>query len=155
MPKEERRKSKAEIFVPYEPAMGRVLERFFDNLKNERILGTRCKKCSRVMVPPRGFCPRCFEQTEEWVDVGPEGVIESWSYVAYEYYGMRIKPPFVAGLIRLDGSDTGFLHMIGGFDQSDFNKVRENVKLGGRVKVVWNKEKKGDIFDIAYFELVK
>ena len=152
MSAEERRKVKAQIFVPYELALGPVYARFFDSLKEEKIMGTRCKKCNRTVTPPRGFCPRCFEKIEEWVEVGPEGTIESWAYIVYEFFGMAVKPPYVAGSIRLDGTDVGFQHIIGGFDLSDFNSVRDKVKLGGKVKAVWSKEKKGDILDIAYFE---
>ena len=54
-------------------------------------------------------------------------------------------------MIRLDGTDVNFLHLIGGFDMSDLDTVRKKVKNGMRVKAVWKKEKKGHILDIKYF----
>ena len=155
MAKEEHRTIKSEVVVPYELAVGPTWSKFFDGLKEERILGTKCNKCNRVFVPPRAFCPRCFVDTKEWVEVGQEGTVENWVLVDYAYYGQMLKIPFITAQIRLDGSGTGFLHQIGGLDLSDLDKVRERVKIGGRVKAVWSKEKHGDIFDIAYFELVK
>ena len=71
------------------------------------------------------------------------------------FFAQELKIPFISAQIRLDGSDTGFTHQIAGIDLSDFDKLREIVKLGGRVKAVWSKEKKGNILDIAYFEPVK
>ena len=154
-PKEKPREIRTEVVVPYEVALGTTWTKFFDNLKEEKILGTRCKKCNRVFVPPRAFCPRCFEDTDEWVEVGQEGVVETWSYATLKFYGQIPDPPFVGAQIHLDGCDTGFMHRIAGFDLSDFEEVKKIVKLGERVKAVWSKEKHGDITDIDYFEPVK
>ena len=155
MAKEEHKTIKDEAVVPYELAVGSTWSKFFDGLKEEKILGTKCKECGRVFVPARTFCPRCFVDTDEWVEVGQEGAIENWVLVNYRYYGQMLKVPFIATQIRLDGSGTGFVHQIGGFDLSNLDTVRERVKIRGRVKAVWSKEKHGDIFDIAYFELME
>jgi hypothetical protein len=155
MAKEEYRIIEAEAVVPYELALGRTVSNFFDYLKEEKIMGKRCRKCSRVLVPPRSFCPRCFDEMDEWVEVSQEGVVETWVYINMPFYGQAIKVPYVSAQIRLDGSDSGLTHLIAGFDLTNFDKVREIVKLGGRVKAVWSKEKKGNILDIAYFEPVK
>jgi len=142
----------AEARVPYELAMGPNWYRFFEGFKEEKIFGTRCNKCNRVLVPARGFCPRCFVDMNEWVEVSNEGVIISWVLTDYEYFGMPTKPPFVTAVIRLDGSDCGFMHLIGGVDLSDLNQVREIITRGTRVKAVWQKEKTGCIQDIEYFK---
>jgi len=52
--------------------------------------------------------------------------------------------PFVFGTIKLDGADTGIIHLLG---EIDFEKIR----IGMRVKAVFNEERKGDIRDIKYF----
>ncbi len=153
-PKEKPRELIAQVSVPYEMALGRNWHRFFESLKEEKIMGTQCRTCNRVFVPPRSFCPRCFEDNDQWVEVGQEGTIETWCYSNLMFYGQTLKPPFIAVQVHLDGTDVGFQHRIAGFDLSDFEKVRALVKFGGRVRVVWNPEKKGNIFDIDYFELV-
>ena len=79
----EYRTVKSQVTVPYEMTAGPVWTRFFEGLKEEKILGTRCKKCGRVLVPARAFCPRCFEDMEEWVEVSQEGTIRTWCYVNY------------------------------------------------------------------------
>jgi len=148
------RKIKAVATVPYQISLGKTWSRFFDMLKEEKIMGTSCKECGRVFVYPRTFCPRCFEDMEDWVEVGQEGTIESWVYVNFRWYGMELEPPFVAALITLDGADTAMFHAVRGFDLSDYQKAAEKVKVGKRVKVVWNQNKKGNIFDIDYFTLI-
>ena len=155
MSKEGYRIMKGQVFVPYELALGKTWSYFYDCLREEKIMGTRCRKCSRVLVPPRSFCPRCFEGMDEWVEVSQEGIVETWVYVNMPFFAQELKIPFISAQIRLDGSDAGFTHQIAGIDLSDFDQVRKTVKLGGRVKAVWSKEKKGSILDIAYFEPVK
>jgi uncharacterized OB-fold protein len=144
-----------EVTIPYELAYGRTWTQFFDGFREEKILGSKCPKCGRVLVPMRSFCPRCFEEISQAVEVSQEGIIISWALTEYEYFGMPTKPPFIGALIKLDGSDTNFLHLIGGIDLSNPEQVRKTVKNGMRVKAVWNPEKKGHIMDIKYFEPVK
>jgi uncharacterized OB-fold protein len=145
---------KTEIRLPYELAYGATWTRFFEGMENEIIYGTKCSKCGRVLVPARSFCPRCFVDTDEWVETAQEGTLTAWSYVNYKYFGQPIEPPFIGALIRLDGTDVDFLHLIGGFDLSDFDLVRKTVKNGMRVKAVWSDERKGNVLDIKYFEPV-
>ncbi|MFZ0930406.1 MAG: OB-fold domain-containing protein, partial [Syntrophobacteraceae bacterium] len=68
------------------------------------------------------------------------------------YYAQVKKPPYVMALVRLDGTDCGLSHFIGGIDVSSIEKVREKIHIGTRVKVKWREEKNADIYDIAYFE---
>jgi len=97
-----------EVAIPYQNAFGPTWTRFFEGMKEEIIYGTRCKKCNRVLVPARSFCPRCFEETDDWVEVSQEGAIVSWVLTDYEYFGMPTKPPFIGALIKLDNTDTSF-----------------------------------------------
>jgi len=140
-----------EAIIPYQNVLGPTWFRFFEGLKEEKIYGTKCSKCRRVLVPARAFCPRCFLDMEEWVNVPSEGEVLAWVYTNYEYFGMPTKPPFITAIIRLDGTDSGFVHLIGGFDLSDVEKVQTRVKDGARVQAVWRKEKQGHIMDIEYF----
>lgn len=154
-PEKEYKTGRHDTVLPYHWALGATWTRFFDGLKEEKILGTRCKNCNKVLVPARTFCPRCYEDMEEWVEVGPEGTVDTWCLVDYKYYGQIKEPPYIIAQIRLDGADCGMTHFIGGFDLSDPDKVRGKIKTGTRVNAVWNKEKHADIYDIAYFEPVK
>jgi len=150
----EYRTLKTEVRFPYEVAYGATWTRFFEGLKDKKIYGTRCKECKRVLVPARSFCPRCFVTTDEWVEVKEEGTLVAWCYTNYRYFGMPIEPPFVTGLIRLDGTDVNFLHLIGGFDLSNFEEVSKTLRNGIKVKAVWSEERRGHILDIRYFEPV-
>jgi len=147
----EYRTIETEVRLPYRLAYGATWTRFLDGMSEEKIYGSRCHKCGRVLVPARTFCPRCFVNTDEWLEVAQEGTIVAWVLTNYRYFGMPIDPPYISALIRLDGTDTNFLHLIGGFDLSDLEIVRSRVKNGDRVRAVWEEEKLGHILDIKYF----
>ncbi len=120
--------------------------RFLLSLRDhQKILGTKCPACSRIYVPARSTCPKCFEDMEEWVEVSHEGILESYT-VVYQSEPIHIADtPFVFGIVKLDGADTGMVHRLGGID---YKKIR----IGMRVRAVFSEERKGDIRDIQYFK---
>ena len=64
-----------EVRLPYQLAYGQTWTRFFEGMKEEKILGSKCSKCNRVLVPARTFCPRCFIDTNQWVECSQEGTL--------------------------------------------------------------------------------
>ena len=141
-----------ELSLPYRLAYGPTWTRFFEGLQTEKIFGTKCNKCARVLVPARRFCPQCFVDIDEWVEVADEGKIVSWAMINFEFYGQPKKPPYIAAMIQLDGADVGMFHMVDGFDMSNLDKVREMLSIGRKVKAVWRQQKTGHILDIEYFK---
>ena len=141
------------IWLPYQFAVGPVFHRFYEGLKEEKILGNRCPACGKVLVPARTFCTECYVDMDEWIEVSQEGEVVTWTLANCDFYGMPVSTPFIGALIRLDGTDCNFLHLIGGIDVSD-DAVRNKIKRGSRVKAVWNEEKKGHMLDIKYFKPV-
>jgi uncharacterized OB-fold protein len=133
------------IRVPYEWSVGEYGSRFFYELKeNCKIWATRCPRCRKVFVPPRKSCPDCFVHIGEWLEVGPGGSLITFTVVRYSAQTHIISAPFAIGIIKLDGSDTGLVHLIGGVDI-------EEIKSGMRVKPVFKEERKGNLLDILYF----
>lgn len=141
-----------DVALPYQWALGRTWTRFFDGLKDEKILGTKCSQCKKVFVPARSFCPDCFSDLTVWVEVEPAGKVLTWTLVKARYFGQVKEPPYIIATIQLDGTDCGFHHFIGGIDLNDIKKVNEKLKAGARVRAVWRPEKKAEILDIDCFE---
>jgi uncharacterized OB-fold protein len=127
----------------YAGKMGSI---FYVNLRDhETIVGVRCPQCNKVFWPPRLSCTKCFSELSEVVEIGPYGTVETFTQVNYTEPIHPRKAPFVYGVIKLDGADTGMAHFI---DEADFGEIR----IGMRVKPVFAKDKKGNILDIKYFK---
>lgn len=123
--------------------------KFMHELKNGKILGVKCNKCERIIVPPRAFCEKCFKETDEWVNVKDTGTVQTFSIAYTDWKAARIKVPNIPAVIEIDGASKlmGFLHLLGEVDP-------KNVKIGMRVKAVWKpvEEREGAITDIKYFK---
>lgn len=139
------------VRLPYRLAYGETWTRFFEGMKEKKLLGTKCHQCNRVLVPARTFCPRCFVDMDEWVECSQEGTLIAWCLTNYRYFAQPIEPPFISALIRLDETDVNFLHLLGGFEMDDIESVRKRVKNGMRVRAVWEEERTGNILDLCYF----
>jgi len=133
------------IIAPYKYTVGPVASKFFTELRdNKRILGIRCPECNRVLVPPRSTCSRCFSKLEEWVEVDTKGTLLTYTITHYSLPIHPADPPFVYGIVQLEGADTGLTHLIGEVDWQD-------LRIGMRVQAVFKEERQGNILDIKYF----
>lgn len=126
---------------------GRAGSVFFQNLKNEGVLtGARCKKCGKVFLPPRIYCENCFEEIEEFVKLGSEGEIESWTLVKNDSYGNSLKEAVIVGVIKITGSDGRIIHKI---RLKNGEKPLIGMKVVAKLKPP--QERKGNMEDIEYF----
>lgn len=138
-------KLQGSIEIGYEWSAGVAGSRFFQEIRdNKRIMGTKCPKCGRVLVPPRIFCEECFVDVEEWVEVSSKGELVTFgeSYLGTD--GSKLKEPWIVGIIRLDGADGGLIHYIG-------EARPEELKIGMRMEAVFNEKRNGNILDIKHF----
>jgi len=143
---------KHEVWLPYKYSVGPVFHRFFEGLKQEKILGNKCPECKKVYVPARTFCPLCYVDMGDWKELAQEGEIISWVIANEAFFGMPVDTPFVGALIRLDGTNCNFLHIVGGIDLKDENTVKTKIRHGARVKAVWRDERRGHMTDILHFK---
>lgn len=144
----EKKVFRGRIKVPYKHTAGAYVEKFITEIgKNDKIMGVKCPKCEKVYVPPKMVCFECFEKMSEWVEVGHQGTIQGFTVVNYKTSVMLLEPPFAYARIRLDGSDTDFLHII---NEGDPN----NLKVGVRVEAVFKEKPRKRILDIEYFRLI-
>lgn len=131
---------------PYRRSVGPVLSQFFTGLRARRLVGVRTRS-GRVLCPPAEADPTTGASVgDDFVEVGPGGVIETWTWVARPRAKQPLARPFAYALIRLDGADTVLLHVI---DAGEERRLRS----GARVRPRWRSETVGAIGDIECFEL--
>jgi uncharacterized OB-fold protein len=132
---------------------GESASRFFHELReNRRIMGTRCPKCERLLVPARAFCDACMERTTDWQEVGPEGTLETFTIITTAFPGLP-KPPIVMAYVTLDGADTALINLVHGEDLSDIEAAAQRLNKLPRVRTVFVDAPQGRITDFS-FELI-
>ena len=128
----------------YRRSVGRVLGRFFTQLRDRKLIGTRTR-AGRVLVPPCEYDPDTGEAVDEFVDVGPAGVVTTWAWVYKPSAKHPLPRPFAWALVRLDGADTAMLHAVDAGSEA-------RMRTGMRVQPRWREKTVGAIQDIECFE---
>jgi uncharacterized OB-fold protein len=123
---------------PYTRTTGPVLGPFLTGLRDGKVLGSRIN--GRVYCPPLEYDPTTSAPASpELVEVGPGGVVESWTWVAEPTPKHPFPHPFAFALIRLDGTDTAMVHAVDG-----------RVSTGTRVVARYQDERVGAITDLYF-----
>jgi uncharacterized OB-fold protein len=103
---------------------------FLRAIAEGRLLGQRCPACGKVYVPARGTCPVDGLTLTDIVELPDTGIVTTFCIVNVPYPGQRVRPPYVAASVLLDGADIAFGHLILGCEASE-------VRMGMRIKAVW------------------
>ncbi|VBA55545.1 Zn-ribbon domain-containing OB-fold protein [Mycobacterium pseudokansasii] len=115
-----------------------------------KLLGARTRSDGgvkgKVYFPPHGADPATGQPTTEFVELPDKGTVTTFAIINIPFMGQRIKPPYVAAYVLLDGADIPFLHLVSDIDAHE-------VRMGMRVEAVWKpREEWGfGIDNIQYF----
>ena len=111
-----------------------------------KLLGARTGENGKVYFPPHGADPATGQPTTEFVELPDKGTVTTFAIINIPFKGQRIKPPYVAAYVLLDGADIPFLHLVADVDAHE-------VRMGMRVEAVWKpREEWGfGIDNIEYF----
>ncbi len=111
-----------------------------------RLLGAKTGENGKVYFPPHGADPATGLPTTDFVELPDKGTVTTFAIINIPFQGQRIKPPYVAAYVLLDGADIPFLHLVADVDAHE-------VRMGMRVEAVWRpREEWGfGIDNIEYF----
>jgi uncharacterized OB-fold protein len=132
---------------------GVAIGAYLEGLKAGKILGRSCRRCGRVLVPPRMYCEQCFRPTDAWVEVPPTGRVATFSVCSVTWDMRPLTVPELPAVIELGppgpagpGPFPGILHTLGEVDPS-------TVSIGMAVEAVWKPagEREGSILDIRHW----
>jgi len=138
--------------IDYDYSAGETASHFLASVRDDgQLLGRECPECERVLAPPRDFCERCFVDTTRWVEIGPEGRVESFTIVPQDL-GAGPDAPFALAYVQLDGAHTAMVNEVEGIDLSDVEAAAEELAVGTRLEAVFDpeNEREGRITDFHY-----
>ena len=91
-------------FYPLQDEKSTRISQFFKNLKEGRLTTTKCKKCGKLLWPPRIVCSECLSDELEWVDLGTVGELYGFTEVRLGApLGFVDDVPFCVGLVKISG----------------------------------------------------
>ena len=102
-------------------------------LHEGRLIGSRIGSgvdAGRIYFPPRGESPADGAPAVEKVDLPDTGIVTTFCIVNVPFTGQRIKPPYVAAYVLIDGTDIPVLHLI-------LDCPADEVRMGMRVRAAW------------------
>jgi uncharacterized protein len=120
---------------------------FLRGLEEGKLLGARTGKDGKVYFPPKEADPATGLELDNFLELPDKGTVTTFAIINIPFAGQRIKPPYVAAYVLLDGADIAFLHLIQEIDATQ-------VRMGMRVQAVWKpREEWGlGIDNIEYFK---
>lgn len=90
---------------------------FWDSLRKGRFVTTKCTRCGRVTFPPQSDCPSCMGGESEWVDLGREGRLVTFTHVQVVPASFAAHGPYTIAIAEfekglrvlawLEGADPG------------------------------------------------
>ena len=132
---------------PYTRSTGPVVGAFLTGLRDQKVLAYKASDGSVVCPPPEFDAGNNAPvDAASLIEVGPNGVVTSWSWNPLPRNGNPFDRPFAWALVKLDGADSSMLHAL--------DADRDAISTGMRVRVRWAAERVGFINDIACFEPV-
>lgn len=79
---------------------------FGQYLNDEKLMGSKCKKCGEKYFPPRSICIKCYSREMEWVDMKGKGKLLAFTCIAVApafmaREGYNRKHPYCSGVVEL------------------------------------------------------
>ena len=76
-------------------------------LNEEKIMGSKCKQCGALSVPPRPICLKCHGRDMEWAEMTGKGSLIAFTCIAVGppfmiEEGYDRKNPYILGVVALE-----------------------------------------------------
>jgi uncharacterized OB-fold protein len=76
-------------------------------LGEEKLMGSKCKQCDAVYVPPRPKCIECHKSDMQWIEIKGKGKLAAFTCISIgpsfmTEEGYNRKNPYCVGVVELD-----------------------------------------------------
>ena len=80
---------------------------FYQFLSEHKLMGSHCRSCGALHVPPRPLCPACYSQEMQWEELGGKGKLVAFTTIhiaptAMIEAGYGRDNPYCTGIVQLD-----------------------------------------------------
>ena len=79
-----------------------TFRQYSDALKENKLLGLKCKECGIITVPPKIACRNCASTDMDITELSGKGNIQTYTVVNVASEGREDEVPYVLTLVELD-----------------------------------------------------
>lgn len=106
-------------------------------LNEEKLMGSRCRQCHTLFVPPRPICIKCYGTEMEWVGMKGQGKLVAFTCIAVSppfmiEEGYDREHPYCSGVVELEEG----VRVVARIEGVDATKP-ETIKIGTPVRTVF------------------
>ena len=112
-----------------------TIQSYLEYINSKKLMGSKCKKCGAVDVPPRKLCIKCNSTDVDWIEMSGNGKIAAFSCISVGTTfmvekGYSMKKPYCFSVIKLDEGPMVSGQLLG-VDESkpDTIKIETPVKI--------------------------
>lgn len=117
---------------------------FYQFLGENKLMGSRCRSCGALHVPPRPMCPHCHSAETTWEEMSGEGSLVAFTTVHIApttmiEAGYDRKNPYCVGIVRLVEGPTISAQIVG----VDATRPHE-ITIGMPLRTAFHRRGEGD-----------
>ena len=111
-----------------------IFKDYNEALKQDRLLGLKCRACGAITIPPKMVCRQCASPDMEIIEVKGSGKIRTFTTVFVASEGREEEIPYTIVMVELDDGPW----MMGNLDgidpkEASMELIGKKVKMGHRV----------------------
>ncbi|UCD45516.1 MAG: Zn-ribbon domain-containing OB-fold protein [Candidatus Bathyarchaeota archaeon] len=110
-----------------------TIKAYNDFLAENKIMGSKCKGCGAVHLPPRPVCNECGGRDLEWTELKGAGTIRAYTVINVPLTRLKDRCPYAVGVVELEGGPS-ISGMVLGVSDGD------QISVGTRVEGEFVKE---------------
>jgi len=116
-----------------------TIEQFYRFMNEGKLMGAKCIKCGKIMLPPRPICIQCYSENLEWVKLENKGKLLTYTIIHVAPPQFQHLVPYAVGIIELEKG----LKLPGMIKGIDFDKIKIGMELKIEVEPVTKEETEG------------
>ncbi len=111
-----------------------IFKDYSEALKEDKLLGLKCKECGTITVPPKMVCRKCASPDMEIIELKGKGKIQTFTPVFVAPEGREDEVPYVIVLVELD-EGPWIMGNLTGIDpvKATMELIGKRVKMGHKV----------------------
>lgn len=78
-----------------------TIESFYKFIAEQRLMAAKCRKCGKLLVPPRPMCSDCYSKDLEWTKLKGEGKLLTYTVIHVSPKQFESMIPYAVGIVKL------------------------------------------------------